>query len=392
MTNKQPDRQNSRRYRYHATDTGARPIARRRSVNQRATDENVQEHNVRRERAASPDSPGRRVTMPHEAVQPLSWSERRERFRQPPASPSTHGRLVQRTLAQTGRPAPVGQMRVSRPLPRQRAGSSVPARSRQTRRGWRFWRKVLGFFAILAVVGGGISFALISPAFHVQQISIQGTQNAGLIAAVRHMGIQGQDIFLLNSSLVVARLDALPLVASADLGVQLPASVTVTIQERVPVLLWQAGRDIFGIGQDGVVIARQSELSATDHLGLVVDKRPASKVHPGTRLNAADIAFVQQVFAQLPAIEDAAPFTLQYIESIAQGKQLVAANQAGSGSYVIVSVNGWQAYLGDAQNSTSLANRLQELREILSMARQQHLQLATIDLRFGSRVAYTLKP
>jgi hypothetical protein len=100
---------------------------------------------------------------------------------------------------------------------------------------------------------------------------------------------------------------------------------------------------------------------------------------------------VRQVFAQVPGIEGAAPFTLHYVTSITEGTQTEPANLVGSGSYMIVSASGWQAYLGDAQNSASLTQRLQDLRKILSMAQQQNLQLATIDLRFGSRLIYTLK-
>ena len=392
MTRKQPEGQNNtRRYTYRATASVSRPLVRRSTLSRRdarAEEREEQERDLRRNQAAL----GRRVTMPREAMQPLTWAERRERFRQPQARQPARGRLVQRTLAQTGRAAPVGQMRGGRPLPRQRAGSPVPARRARAQRGPRFWRRLLGFFTVLAIVGGGISFALVSPTFHVQQITIEGTQNQRLIEAIRRMGIQGQDIFLLSRSALVARLEALPLVASASVSIQLPDSVTVTVQERVPVLLWQSGKTIFGIGQDGVVIAPLSELSGTDRLALVVDKRQAAGMHPGTRLPAADIAFVEQVFAQLPEIEGVAPFTLEYVDRVKEGTQSVPANQAGSGSYVIVSENGWLAYLGDAQNSNSLTNRLQELQQILSMTRQQHMQLATIDLRFGSRPVYTLKP
>jgi hypothetical protein len=79
------------------------------------------------------------------------------------------------------------------------------------------------------------------------------------------------------------------------------------------------------------------------------------------------------------------------VDKIPVNGQLTPANITGSGSYVLVSANGWKAYLGDSQNSAPLATRLQELQQILAQARQQNLQLATIDLRFGTRPTYTLK-
>src|SRR5579883_3489551 len=171
MTRKQPGGQNTRRYTYRATVSVSRPLVRRSALGQRDARAASLERSARQQ---EPVMVRRRVTMPHEAVQPLTWAERRERFRQPQAQPHpTRTRLVQRTLAQTGRAAPVGQMRGSRPLPRRRLASPVPARSRQRRGG--FWRKLLGFLALLVVAGGGIGFALISPTFHVQQLSIEGT-------------------------------------------------------------------------------------------------------------------------------------------------------------------------------------------------------------------------
>lgn len=379
MNRKQPDGPDTRRYRYRATSSTTRPVIRRQEASQRNEREQGQAYR------------GRRVTMPHEVVQPVSWAERHERFRQPQADRPPQRRLVQRTLAQTGRPAPVGQFRTNRPLPRRRPGSPVPVRSGRQRGIGRFWRRLFGFLALLAVVVGGISFALTSSTFHVQQVNISGTQNPGLIEAIRHMGIQGQNIFLLNSPALIARMEALPLVASASLAISLPSRVTVAIQERVPVLLWQSGKNTYGVAQDGMVIAPLSELSGGERLAMIIDKRHAAQVRPGTHLRTADIAFAEQVFVQLPGIQGAAPFTLQYVDSIAVAGQPEPANQAGGGSYVVVSTSGWQAYLGDATNSNPLANRLQELQQILSIARQQHLQLATIDLRFGRRPAYTLK-
>jgi hypothetical protein len=428
MTKQQPERQNTQRYRYRATASVSRPLMRRRKASSRNEREHVQlssreksraEPQVATERKAAserkvtmPDeavqplswaerrsryrqprsgqevATKRKVTMPHEAVQPLSWAERRSLHRQPQAAQVTRHRLVQRTLSQTGRPAPVGQRRTSRPLPRQRSGSLKPVHRRQ-RRG--FWGRLLGFLTLLAVIIGGVSVALTSPTFHIQHLVISGTHNQGLISYIQHMGIQGQDIFLLNQSALAARLETLPLVASASLVVQLPSSVMVNIQEREPVLLWRNGQSILGIDQSGMVIAPLSQLSSAKNLPIVIDKRSHVQIHPGTQFKAEDITFVEQLFQQLPEIQGVAPFTLLYVDWITLGGQAIPANEGGEGSYTVVSADGWLAYLGNASNSNSLTNRLQELQQILSIARKKGLSLATIDLRFGLRPTYTLK-
>ncbi|HEX7735180.1 MAG TPA: FtsQ-type POTRA domain-containing protein [Ktedonobacteraceae bacterium] len=339
-----------------------------------------------------PERNERIVTMPHEAVQPLTWAERHARYRGQPSDQSASEQLAPRTLAQTARPARASQAGPRKQLPRRRGNSRVPSRSGKLRGQRSIWHRFLGLFLLLAVVAGGIGFALFSPTFKVQQIDISGTQNQRLMSTIRHMNIAGQNIFLLDQTVLVNRLEALPPIESASLGVRLPGTILVAVQERVPVLLWQAGSQTYGLGQDGVVIAPQRELSGTEHLSLVVDtRRGAAQIRPGSHFDAADIVLIEQVFEQVPGIEGVAPFSLQYVDSITEGAHQVPANLAGRGSYVIISANGWRAYLGDAQNSTSLANRLQELQQILSIGRQKGLQIATIDLRFGLRPTYTLK-
>jgi cell division septal protein FtsQ len=330
--------------------------------------------------------------MPREAVQPLTWAERHARYRGQNTDHSVRKQLAPRTLAQTGHPARASQVQPRKPLPPRRGNSRVPSRSGKLRGQRSIWHRFLGLFFVLAIVAGGICFALLSPTFKVQQITVSGTQNPKLIASIRHMGIEGQNIFLLDQSALVNRVEALPPVASASLGVQLPSTILVAVQERVPVLLWQVGKQTYALAQDGIVIAPQSELSGTEHLSLVVDMRhSAAQIHAGTRFDVADNVLVEQIFEQAPGIEGVAPFSLQYVDSIIEGGRQVPANLAGRGSYVLISANGWQAYLGDAQNSTSLANRLLELQQVLNTARQKGLRIATIDLRFGLRPAYTLK-
>lgn len=393
MINKQPEEQQERRYRYRATVSVSRPVVRRGTASQSQTYDRTRLQGLKKSQGRQATAVRRRVTLPHEAIQPLSWAERHERYRQLQRTPSTYPQLVERTLSQTGRPAPRGQLRTTKLQARRGQDVPVPVR-RKRRRGNGFWGRFFGFLIVLIIIVGGGSFALISSTFHIQHLLISGTQNQDLLASIQKAGIQGQDIFLFNQSALVAHLEALPLVAAISIKVQLPDTVLVKVQERVPVLLWQSSQDTFGVAQDGTIIAVLAGLDKGENvqnLSKVIDKRTDMQVHPGTRLSAQDILFVEQLFQQLPASQGVAPFTLQYRDKIVVGGRTVPANEGGKGSYVVVSANGWQAYLGDETNSNSLANRLLELERVLGLAREQHLKLATIDLRFGLRPTYTLK-
>src|SRR5579872_4943836 len=129
------------------------------------------------------------------------------------------------------------------------------------------------------------------------------------------MGMQGQNIFLIDIPDFTGRVDALPVVASANISKEWPNSLTVSVVERLPVLLWQTPRATFSVDQHGIVIGLASATAGTVHLMTVVDARitgVTQRVQPGTQLSAADIAFARQVFAQLPSVAGITAFTLRY--------------------------------------------------------------------------------
>ena len=113
-------------------------------------------------------------------------------------------------------------MRVlKRPLPYQQ--TPVPARSgrRRTHRRGFLWR-LFGIFALLLLLVLGSSFALTSSAFRVAQVSVTGAHHDILVQSIQHMGMQGQNIFLIDVEALTARIEMLPMVASASLEKQWP--------------------------------------------------------------------------------------------------------------------------------------------------------------------------
>ena len=325
------------------------------------------------------------VSIPQEIAQPKRWADRHAHKRSVNAEPRTRSRMVKRTLAQTGVPASEGQVRIVRPMPRQPHAANIPVRSgRQKARSLSFWRRMLTMIVLFAIGIVGVSFALSSSNFQIHQIDIMGTQNTRLVSDIQQMGIQGQNIFLLDAGDLTTRIEALPMVDSVNVSKQLPNLVVINVVERTPVILWQTQHGTFSVDNKGVVIAPASDTSGADRLVTVMDvsKGVAQQIHPGTLLNAADIAFATQLNTGLQHVSGVSPFTLRYD---------VIPSQGGHGSFIVVSSNGWLAYLGSADDTNPLDNRLIELQQILHLAQQKQLNLATIDLRFGLRPVYTLK-
>ena len=271
-------------------------------------------------------------------------------------------------------------------LPKQ-SHTPIPVRSGGQRRRRTFWRRFLTIFALGALAMVALGFAAFSPSFHIRQVTVQGTSSAALALSIQHMGMQGQNIFLIDTSAFAGRIDALPPVASASIEKVWPNALAISVVERQPVLLWQTPSATYSVDSHGVVIGLASETAGAGNLMTVVDTRSrgaAQRVQPGTQLNAADIAFARQVFVQLPGVAGISAFTLRY--------DAASGLSSGSGSFIVQSPQGWIAYLGGADDTNPLDNWLVELRQILSVAQQQQLTLATIDLRYGLRPVFTVKP
>ena len=340
-----------------------------------------------------------RVVKVPEANPSQAWntfSQRQEQLRRSRSRPKSYvtSKPVARTFAKTGTYASSGRMRaVPHSLAQQHStpqGSPIPMRS--GRKSWlrQFWLRLVSLFAIVAVLVLVFTLTFRSNAFRIAQVNVVGTHNSALIDSIQQMGMQGQNIFLMNVEGLTERIDANPLVASATLSKNWPNQLTITVTERVPVLLWQTQHGTFTVDSHGVVIAAVSGATASaSNLMTVVDARNTGKgqtaqkaqmMQPGMHLNAADIAFASSIFQQLPRMTGINTFTLRYQS---------ATN--GSGVFVVQSTQGWQAYLGSTDDANPLDNRLIELQQILQLAQQQQLTLATVDVRYGLYPVYTLK-
>jgi cell division septal protein FtsQ len=313
---------------------------------------------------------------------------------------------VPRTLAQTGAPATHGRARIpNRPLP---DNKSIPRRSSQHNGRSDLIGKVLVLFGLGGIVIISMIFALTSQAFRISRVDIVGTHDSDVIQSIQHMGIQGQNIFLLDVTGLTKRIDALPQVASSDLSKQWPNGVVIHIVERVPVLLWQTPQGTYSVDGQGVVIALVSESTGVN---TVIDltsqssqrvktqqRRPrqikqVSTLHPGMQLNRDMITFAAKTLKLLPQMVGVSTFKLYYDGTMYTDgiRRQWEEGPDSRGSYLIESPSGWKAYLGSPDDTNPLSNKLIELHEILTLTQRQQLNVATIDLRYGVHPVFTLK-
>lgn len=344
------------------------------------------------------------VTIP-EADPSTAWNsfaQRQEQRRRERARAQSYVRTEPRTYAQTGTWSTGERSKVVRRLPSYR-GSPVPPRSRRRTQPRGFLWRVLAFFMGVAAVVLAANFAVTSNAFRIEQVNVEGTHNEALIRSIQHMGMQGQNIFLVNTSSITARIEALPLVSSASVSKQWPNQLTVSLVERQAELTLQTSGGAYSIDRQGVVIAPISAMAMSDSARVIFmdvagqssgNAKAVSSSQPlraGMRLKQDDIAFALTIFNLFPRITGIQAFKLHYDGTIYANSTSRAGLTGSKGLYSVESPDGWVACLGNAQDANPLENRLMELQQILALAQKQQLKLATIDLRYGLHPVYTVK-
>lgn len=153
----------------------------------------------------------------------------------------------------------------------------------------------------------------------------------------------GGNVFRLETEPLVARLLALPAVASASVTVSLPdAAVIVTIEEREPVLAWQAGEARFIADRTGSIFATVPADGPLPAGTVLVDDRRLAGTNGlgiGDHLDPVDFDVATRLGSIAPAD----------IESTAASLRVAVTDADG---YVLIAAKGWTAVFGFYSPST----------------------------------------
>lgn len=134
----------------------------------------------------------------------------------------------------------------------------------------------------LLVAAGGIYGAMSSDLFTMRATEVGGntwTSDDAILAALALPA--GQNVFTIRTTELEARLEELPAVAGATVGVALPDRVVVDVAERLALVAWKVGDRTFLVDADGVLFGEVTDeaadaAGAADALPHVTDRRVAS--------------------------------------------------------------------------------------------------------------------
>jgi cell division protein FtsQ len=170
----------------------------------------------------------------------------------------------------------------TRPVRKIRSARPVVA----TESGLRGWLWATGQLGLLGVELFALLVLLANPAFRPRAVQVVGTTHFDAQQVTAALAVPpDRSIFLLDHSVLEARLRALPWVQSAHVTLTLPDHVLVTIDEWHPVAVLQQGERSFFLNAEGRILGPAPEAGS-----LPIVQRPAlASTRPGTAVLSPEL-------------------------------------------------------------------------------------------------------
>ena len=244
------------------------------------------------------------------------------------------------------------------------------------RRIFSLW--VLGKVLALAILAGGgwlVYQGATSPAFRLSQTTVRGNDLVSADEIVTALPAAGTNIFTVRSSRVERALEAIPAIERSDVSLVLPSTVRVTVHERKPRAVWEAGGRQALIDADGLVLVDIADLKPGSPLQSAPSTLPSVRapdgpfVGLGDRIDPGVVLLAESI---VPHLE---------IAGVAGGQ----VEYHPSTGVTLVAPGAPRVILGFGDNIDA---KLTAYRAIRSHLEQTHTTAQLIDVRFLERPYY----
>jgi cell division septal protein FtsQ len=214
---------------------------------------------------------------------------------------------------------------------------------------------------MLFCIGWATYLIFDSPSFYIYDVEVQGNAAVTAEEVYASSGLEGMSVFWVNPTAVATQVSALPNVRSAHVYVRLPARVIISVEERLPEIVWQTGNTQWWIDADGTIVPARTDL--TDVLSIIdTDALPVST---GQALDPAVLEAAHALRRLLPELP-------------------VMHYSRGTG-ISFKTGEGWPVYLGDGFDMDAKLTVLVALRQDLLV---RGVSPEFIDIRFVERPFY----
>lgn len=226
-----------------------------------------------------------------------------------------------------------------------------------------------------------------STVFAVNQVSLSGGIRVPAEEISQKINLQGESIInIIPSDVEKQILEAFPDIKAAEVKVNMPESIEIIIQERIPALLWLKDEEIvYWIDQDGYTFTVRGE--ATLPIRVYANSEPPHPlgwVAPELQLqeNASESDKI------LPQVDPAFVSTVQKLNGIKPPESPMLYDKENGLGWV--DPHGWQVYFGDEDENIDM--KLLEYTKIVETILDRNLQPILISMEFLHAPYYRLEP
>jgi hypothetical protein len=233
--------------------------------------------------------------------------------------------------------------------------------------------RILSAFIFL-MLGAVLYLAFTLPEFQVNRAQVYGNQRLSADDINSVLGSSGQPIFTLNPSDLETRLRLnYPELVSAKATLGLPNILTVNIEERKPVILWQQGGGFTWIDSSGVAFRPRGSV---DNLIPVAAVAPPEPGVPSVNDPLSPLPYLS--VEMVKAIQTLAP-------SVPAGTTMVYDPRFGLGW---LDTRGWQVSFGS--NAKDMALKLQVYQSLVTSLTQQGIIPTFISVQYANAPYYRM--
>jgi len=243
-----------------------------------------------------------------------------------------------------------------------RFSAAAPATGTRARPKIHFSAAKLAGIAVLLAALFGVYMLFGTDKFYVYSADISGNHVLNADEIFQASGVNNLSIFWVNPRTVQENVEALDYVKSASVKVSLPATVRITVEERLPQVLWRSGDGLWWVDSEGVFLPAKEDAAATGVKLQIedIDGLPATQIDPKI------IRAAQRVYHLKPNINH-----LYYQREI---------------GLVYTNASGWIIYLG--KEDTHIAAKLQVADAVAQKLLSANIIPAFIDVRDPLHVVY----
>jgi cell division protein FtsQ len=237
---------------------------------------------------------------------------------------------------------------------------------RQRRRLTRIrWRRIGLVLASLGAFAGVVALYF-SPALRVQNVEVTtGPSVDG--AEIRELaGLHGDSLLTADLAAAEQSIEELPMVKDATISRSWPQTVRITVVERTPWAVWQAGSTSYVVDDEGFVLPVEASAGAPV---INVGGEPAD-LQPGDRVDSDAVALARSLTQQVPA---------------ELALNISAFEWTDASGLTITTDAGYRVVLGDSQN---MDYKLAVWRAVEADLGRDAMSGHVLDLRFGDRPSF----